>query len=428
MMPDPALLAAIASRHLWTDQALRFAPSFVSESGASLSSKYQDAAASPPPPVSRDVIAAFEAALAAKFSGQFEQAAANLAALLEDGKRLSGKLRGEAYFQLADIERYLRPTDGAWLGHLVAALTFFESHPQALAELDRASFIQDANKPAAGQEGPRVLMVLGSNFATVAFANEMFRRFNIVGLIQQYAEFPVIPPQHAPAADAPPLGLDKNECAHFPAEMSVFGNRWNALFLETVVPRLYVTRGEANEPWVLDWIRALKPDIILSHGPERLRSNFIATAPLGGINVHWGLSPTYRGMHTVRWPLLHGKPEWVGVTIHRLDPGLDTGPILYQARPCVQVGDTIRQVEYRLTELACRIVPDAVAAVFAGAIGAVDQDLSLGRQYWLDEWSPRYDRQLSPARIAALFADYQADRLAREQAASLINPWPGQAG
>jgi len=174
---------------------------------------------------------------------------------------------------------------------------------------------------------------------------------------------------------------------------------------------------------VLSWVESLQPDLIISHGPERLSKQFIGLARLGGINIHWGLSPTYRGMHATRWPLLQGKPEWIGVTAHQLDPGLDSGPILYQARPDLKPGDTFRQIEYRLTNLACDIVPEATREVLEGVARPVPQDLDQGRLYWLDEWSPRYDEMLSPEYIAGEIQQYHADKPARDAAAPLINSW-----
>lgn len=230
---------------------------------------------------------------------------------------------------------------------------------------------------------PRILLVLGSNPTTVAFAHRFIGECPIMGLIQQDDEY----------------------------------------MIRDSIPNIYVPRGSINSPWVLEWMDDLKPDLIVAHGPERLKPEFINLAKYGGINVHWGLSPMYRGMHTSRWALLHKKPEWVGVTIHKLDADLDTGPIIYQARPDVEKGDTFKMVEYRLTMLACEIVPKAVGEVCNGTVKLAHQDLSIGRQYWASEWSSKYEEILTPEYITGEFEKYYREKGARNKQAPLINPW-----
>ena len=49
------------------------------------------------------------------------------------------------------------------------------------------------------------------------------------------------------------------------------------------------------------------------------------------VNVHAGITPRYRGVHGGYWALAERHPEWVGTTVHLVDPGIDTGAILAQA-------------------------------------------------------------------------------------------------
>jgi len=57
------------------------------------------------------------------------------------------------------------------------------------------------------------------------------------------------------------------------------------------------------------------------------------------INMHLGLSPYYRGSGTNFWPLYNNEPEYIGVTIHKIDPGIDTGSIVHQGQPEVTKDD-----------------------------------------------------------------------------------------
>ena len=269
---------------------------------------------------------------------------------------------------------------------------------------------------------PRILLILGSNPATVAFANSFVGERPIVGLIQQYEQFPVLRPGSAPGEGQLPFGLTEEEMKSHPQE-TVLGNKWNALYLDEGLPRMFIKRGEANTKPVLDWVRGLKPDLIVSHGPERLGREFIKTAAHGGVNVHWGLSPTYRGMDTSKWPLIHKQPEWIGLTIHKLDEGLDSGPILYQARPKLIKGYTARMIEYSLTMLACKIVPQAADEVISGQIKPVRQDTSKGTQYWIRQWTKKEEETLTPEYISEQIDDYFREKERRDSRVEIINPW-----
>lgn len=391
------------------------------------SARYQDRASRTRLASSPDHVAAFEASLLSRELGDFEEAIRRLRTLLHD-TGVSDRLRAEAHCALGDLLQLVGRSPDIWLPHMVACLTFQENHELALSAVHRARI--DRLTPDANSEreppGPRIVLVLGSNFATIAFANELLRRHRVVGIIQQYVEFPAIEPRYGPEAGALPFGLSEPEMRSFDDE-TVLGNAWNALFVDPSVPIRYISRGEANSPAVMSWMSRLRPDVIVSHGPERLSGEFIALAPLGGLNVHWGLSPTYRGMHTCRWALVHGLPEWVGVTVHKLDRGLDSGPILYQARPRFEAGDTIRRLEYRLTMLAASIVPHAVAEVVAGTARAIDQDVTAGKEYRLSEWAKEYDARLTPQHIGELAAAYLANQDERNRRAPLVNPWPADS-
>ena len=63
---------------------------------------------------------------------------------------------------------------------------------------------------------------------------------------------------------------------------------------------------------------------------------------LGVLNAHSGPLPFFRGMNSLEWTLLHGVcPE---VTVHMIDTGIDTGPILYRIPIEISEGDTIQSL------------------------------------------------------------------------------------
>ena len=82
-----------------------------------------------------------------------------------------------------------------------------------------------------------------------------------------------------------------------------------------------------------------RPDVVLVFGTGILREPLLSAFAGRIINIHLGLSPYYRGAGTNFWPLVNREPEYVGATIHYLDAGIDTGPILAHARPAIARGD-----------------------------------------------------------------------------------------
>ncbi len=86
-----------------------------------------------------------------------------------------------------------------------------------------------------------------------------------------------------------------------------------------------------------------------------LSSSTLATAPLGGINLHGSLLPKYRGAAPINWALYHGETE-TGVTVIHMTPKLDGGPCL--ARDSVRIApeEDAVQLEQRLSQLGVETV------------------------------------------------------------------------
>ena len=78
---------------------------------------------------------------------------------------------------------------------------------------------------------------------------------------------------------------------------------------------------------------------MLVFGTSLLKQPIIDMFPGRIINIHLGLSPYYRGAGTNFWPLVNGEPEYCGATIHFLDAGVDTGPIIAHVRPTLRSED-----------------------------------------------------------------------------------------
>jgi len=82
-------------------------------------------------------------------------------------------------------------------------------------------------------------------------------------------------------------------------------------------------------------LKRMNTDILLLGGVPIIRANVLAVPKVCALNVHMALLPKFRGMNVAEWSILSGAA--VGVTVHQVDPGVDTGAILY--RETIDVAD-----------------------------------------------------------------------------------------
>jgi methionyl-tRNA formyltransferase len=123
-------------------------------------------------------------------------------------------------------------------------------------------------------------------------------------------------------------------------------------------------------------IRALEPDIsvVVSYG-HILPREAIDLAPMGTINVHASLLPKLRGASPIQEAVRQGLVE-TGVTIMRMVPALDAGPIILQARTPIAIDETAGELELRLSELGALALIEALTLLSLGQASEREQDES----------------------------------------------------
>ena len=85
------------------------------------------------------------------------------------------------------------------------------------------------------------------------------------------------------------------------------------------------------------------------------------------INVHPSLLPALPGLRPVEEALAAGLPE-TGVSVHFVDDGIDTGPVILQEAIAILPGDTPETLHERLHELEHRLLPEVARRYLAGAL------------------------------------------------------------
>jgi phosphoribosylglycinamide formyltransferase 1 len=119
---------------------------------------------------------------------------------------------------------------------------------------------------------------------------------------------------------------------------------------------------------VIDALQAHDVDVLVSAGYMRLLGKRVLEVFDGRwLNVHPALLPSFPGMHGVRDAVAHGV-KVTGVTVHLVDEGVDTGPIVLQEAIEVRDDDDWNSLEARVHAVEHRLLPAAVRALLEGRL------------------------------------------------------------
>jgi phosphoribosylglycinamide formyltransferase-1 len=117
---------------------------------------------------------------------------------------------------------------------------------------------------------------------------------------------------------------------------------------------------EARDRAMGDWLASAGVEVVVLAGyMQLLTPAFFAWFERGVVNVHPSLLPAFPGAHPVEDQLAAGVRE-SGATVHFVDEGIDTGPIIRQERVPVLEGDTPETLHARIQEVEHRLLPAVV--------------------------------------------------------------------
>lgn len=142
-------------------------------------------------------------------------------------------------------------------------------------------------------------------------------------------------------------------------------------------------RGDA----FMDEVRGLEPEIsvVVAYG-QILRPEVLALPPLGSINIHASLLPALRGAAPIQWAIMRGEGT-TGVTLMRMEAGLDSGPILLQTEEEIRPDESASELASRLSELGATALIETLALMQAEMLREQPQDHALAT------YAPKLDRE-----------------------------------
>lgn len=115
--------------------------------------------------------------------------------------------------------------------------------------------------------------------------------------------------------------------------------------------------------------------IVCDYG-QILSADCLATARLGGINLHASLLPKYRGAAPINWAIYDGEEE-TGVSVIHMTPKIDAGPVIAQGRTPIDSMENAEALEARLAEIGSWLIRRAIDSLESGNLEALPQDPAL---------------------------------------------------
>jgi methionyl-tRNA formyltransferase len=213
----------------------------------------------------------------------------------------------------------------------------------------------------------------------------LIERFNVVGVVTQ----PDKPAGRGKALKAPPI---KETALNYQIEI--------------------IQPYKLSEPGVFEKLQSWAPDVIVvvAFG-QILRQNVLDLPRFGCVNVHGSILPRWRGAAPIQAAILNGDIE-TGITIMKMDAGVDTGPILKQKSIQIRNDDTSESLGKSLSHLGADLLIEILSDYLSGNLQPISQP---------DDgvtFAPRLEKENG-------FLDFSKRALDLDRQVRAYFPWPG---
>lgn len=157
-----------------------------------------------------------------------------------------------------------------------------------------------------------------------------------------------------------------------------------AMAEEEGIPVLQPER--ARGPEVVAQIAELAPELSVVVAYGQILPKEVLNAPeMGSINIHGSLLPELRGAAPVQWAIIRGH-EVTGVTIMKMDEGLDSGPMIHSVIEPIRPDERAADLSARLAEIGAQAMIEALTIIDVEGMIAQEQDHSRAT------YAPKIDR------------------------------------
>ncbi|MCL5057351.1 MAG: methionyl-tRNA formyltransferase [Actinobacteria bacterium] len=167
-----------------------------------------------------------------------------------------------------------------------------------------------------------------------------------------------------------------------------------------------------GEEGFVSLLESISPDVIaVAAFGQLLPAAILNIPPLGCVNVHSSLLPRYRGAAPIQRAIMDGE-EKTGITIMKMDRGLDSGDILLQAGIKISSDDSFGSVHDRLAALGAKMLAEALELLGEGKLSGIPQDHDRAT------YAPMLSREDE-------IIDWQMGVKDIKNRVRALNPWPG---
>ena len=170
------------------------------------------------------------------------------------------------------------------------------------------------------------------------------------------------------------------------------------------------------EPTLIAWLHQHQPDVVLVKTfPWKIPEAALHFPKHGFINFHYAPLPGWRGSNPLFWMIRNGI-RFGGVTVHKMDPGFDTGPVLLKEQVSVTPETTFGMLTAQLAYTGLSLTATLLNGLAAGSLKPEPQDESLAKSY-------------GRPKPEDLFVDWKTQ--SRQSVRALVNacnPWNKGAG
>jgi methionyl-tRNA formyltransferase len=157
------------------------------------------------------------------------------------------------------------------------------------------------------------------------------------------------------------------------------------------------------------FIRSLNPDIVLARCKVILKESIFSIPAKGTFAMHPGICPEYRNAHGCFWALANGDRDRVGMTLLRIEKGVDTGPPFgYYSYPFDEARESHIVIQYRVVLENLDVLRQKFLEIFDVAAAPVNisgRKSAAWGQPWMSKylrWKARARREAREGRLSSL--------------------------
>ncbi|SVB10112.1 uncharacterized protein METZ01_LOCUS162966 [marine metagenome] len=131
----------------------------------------------------------------------------------------------------------------------------------------------------------------------------------------------------------------------------------------------------------LSILKSLTPELVIVFGTSILKPEVLTIAKRYTLNIHGGIVPKYRNVHSDFWAISKKDLKNIGTSIIHLDPGIDTGDIAIQGLLDISPDDTLFSIKKKNTELSLKLIIQAIEMAKKGDLPK-DQQKKLKESFY----------------------------------------------